>query len=70
MEFLISRWSSESYTFIAAWGELFLTLEDVIVLPSLPLCGESRAIKMPEDFDEITLAAEAERRLSILNKTD
>lgn len=29
LEFLISRWSVESHTFIAVWGEFGPTLEDV-----------------------------------------
>lgn len=50
LEFLISRWSTESHTFVTAWGEFCPTLEDVTVLTSLPVFGESMAIKMPEKF--------------------
>lgn len=53
LEFLISRWSVESPTFIASWGESCPTLKDVVVLTSLPIFGESRAIKMPEDLTRL-----------------
>lgn len=51
LEFLISRWSIESHTFVAAWGGFGRTLEDVVVLTGLPIFRESRAIAMPEDLD-------------------
>lgn len=37
LEFLISRWSVESHTFVAAWGEFGPTLEDVIVPTGLAI---------------------------------
>lgn len=35
MEFLISRWSIKSRTFITVWGEFCPTLEDVVVFLSV-----------------------------------
>lgn len=46
LELLISWWSTESHTFVAAWDEFGPTLEDVVVLTGLPIFGESRAIAM------------------------
>lgn len=43
-------------------------MEDVIILTDLPVFGESRAIKMFEDSDEIALGVEGEKRLGLLNK--
>lgn len=67
LEFLISRWSIESHTFIAAWGEFGLTLEDVVVLAGLPVCGDSRAIVMPGD-SSTKLDEEGKIRLGLLNE--
>lgn len=39
--FLVSRWSSHSHTFVAAWGEFCLSLEDVEMLTNLPLFGHT-----------------------------
>lgn len=63
MEFLIFGWSNESHTFVEAWKEFSPTLKDVIVLTSLPVFGETRTIKMPEDSDGITLGEEICYRL-------
>lgn len=30
LEFLVSRWSMESHTFVVAWGEFTPTVEDVL----------------------------------------
>lgn len=67
LEFLISRWSIESHTFVAAWGELYPTLEDVAGLTGLSIFGESRAIAMPRDLD-VKLDEEGEIRLGLLNE--
>lgn len=56
LEFLISRWTVESHTFIEAWGQFCPTLEDVIVLTGLSL-WRSRAITMLEDSDKVALGA-------------
>lgn len=61
-------WSIESHTFVAAQHEFYPTLEDVIVLTSLPVFGEARTIKMLEDSDEITLGKEDKQKLETLNK--
>lgn len=42
LEFLLSRWSTETHSFIAAWGEFGPTLEDVAVLTSLPIFGDTQ----------------------------
>lgn len=42
LEFLLSRWSTEIHSFIAAWGEFGPTLEDVVMLTSLPTIPRSR----------------------------
>lgn len=61
MEFIMSRWSIESHAFIVAWGEFCLTLEDVVILTGLSIFREARTIKLPREFDEITLDAEGKR---------
>lgn len=35
IEFLISRWNMETYTFVTSWGEFSPTLEDVSVMFNL-----------------------------------
>lgn len=44
LELLVSRWSTESYTFVTVWGKFTLTLEDVASLTMLPLFGEANAM--------------------------
>lgn len=46
LEFLISHWSVETHTSIAASGEFGPTLEDVVALTCLPIFGETNAIKI------------------------
>lgn len=58
MELLVSRWSIESHSSIAGWGKLHPTLKDVMVLTNLPLSGEARAIKLPEDIVKVALDEE------------
>lgn len=41
-EFLMLRWSIETHTFVASWGEFGPTLEDVVALTSLPLLGDAQ----------------------------
>lgn len=41
LAFLVSRWSSHSHTFVAAWGEFCPSLEDVAMLTNLPLFGHT-----------------------------
>lgn len=67
MEFLVSRWSTESHTFIVWWGEFCPTTEDVIVLTG-PLFGETRTVKLLDDSEEIVLNRESDRKLEALNK--
>lgn len=42
LEFLVLRWSIETHTFVASWGEFGPTLEDVVALMSLPLFGDAQ----------------------------
>lgn len=51
----MKTWSTESYNFTATEGEFCPILEDVIVLIGLPLFGEVRTIKLPEDTVEVAL---------------
>lgn len=67
LEFFISRWSVESHTFVAAWGEFGPTLEDVVVLIGLPVFGEVEAIAISND-SSVKLDDEGEIRLSLLNE--
>lgn len=53
---------------MVAWDKFGPTLEDVAVLTSLPIFGESRAIAMPGD-SEVQLDLESEIRLVLLNET-
>lgn len=50
LEFLISRWSVESHTFVTAWGEFYPTLEDVAMLTGLPLLGGSEGCRTAREF--------------------
>lgn len=42
LEFLLSRWNTETHSLVAAWGEFGPTLEDVLVLTSLPIFGDTQ----------------------------
>lgn len=53
LEFLIAWWSTESQTFVTAWGEFYFTLEDVVVLIGLSLFEETRAVKLPEEAKKL-----------------
>lgn len=44
LEFLISHWGVERHTFVAALGEFWPMLEDVMNLTTLPPYGETNAI--------------------------
>lgn len=61
MEFLFSRWSTKSHTFVAAWGKFCPTLKDVVVVIGLPLFGEAITIKLLVDSDKIALDREGEK---------
>lgn len=67
LEFLISRWSTESHTFVAAWGEFGPTLEDVVVLMGLPVFGEVQAVSIADD-SSVSLDVDGEIRLTLLNE--
>lgn len=66
-EFLFSRWSTESHTFVTAWGEFCPTLEDVVVLTGLPLFGGANTIVMPRSSNLI-LDKDDKVRLILLNE--
>lgn len=61
LAFLISRWSSYSHTFIAAWGEFCPSLEDVFMLTGLSTFGDYHTVDALDD--------EGERLLALLHKT-
>ncbi|KAI5324075.1 hypothetical protein L3X38_033148 [Prunus dulcis] len=49
---VVRRWSTEMHTFICSWGEFTPTLEDVVNIFHLPLCGSQdpfRIMLAPED---------------------
>lgn len=48
LEFLISRWSTESHTSLAAWGEFGPTLEDAL-LDNVASVHETHATNMVLD---------------------
>lgn len=61
MELLILRWSIESHIFVVAWGEFRPTLEDVVALTVLPVFKELKTIKLPQDYEEVSLDEGAKR---------
>lgn len=67
LEFLNSRWSVESHTFVMAWVEFCSTLEDIVVLTGLPLLGEPKATVLSEGSDGI-LDDEDEVSMTVLNE--
>lgn len=46
LTFMISRRSIETLTFVAAWKEFGLSLENVVALTCLPMFRETNAIKI------------------------
>lgn len=52
LEFLISRWSIETHTFVTSWGDFGLSLEDMPMLTSLSLFGEAYASSFYPDGEE------------------
>lgn len=52
LSFLVSRWSSHSHTFVAAWGEFSPSLEDVVVLVGLPIFGVYHVVDCLNDEGE------------------
>lgn len=59
LSFLLSRWSSHSHTFVAAWGEFSPPLEDVVFLTGLSMFGVHHAVDV--------LNGEGERMLGLLH---
>lgn len=55
--FLISRWSTETHTFVVSYVEFISSLENVVVLTLLPLFGDAHSSR-------VTLSGEANRRSS------
>lgn len=55
-ELIVSRWSYESHTFVAAWGKFTHILKDVTILTILPMYGEANAVGVIlEDDDGVKL---------------
>lgn len=44
LAFLLSRWSVNTHTFVAAWGEFSSSLEDVTLLIGLPVFGNVQVL--------------------------
>lgn len=57
LEFLVSRWSSESHTSIAAYGEFGPTIGDVSAIILLSMFGNTHAmgIILDEEKEELEL---------------
>ncbi|XP_059670029.1 uncharacterized protein LOC132315695 [Cornus florida] len=55
---LLSRWSCETHTFVASWGEFAPSLEDISVLLHLPVFGaaDSDLSMVSEEDQEIVVA--------------
>lgn len=68
IEFLISRWSTESHNFIATWDEFCLTLEDIVVFTIFPCLEKQRPSSYLMVLKKISLDGEGERKLEALNK--
>lgn len=60
LSFFISRWSSYSHTFIATWGEFYLSLEDVYMITGLLTFGDYHAVDALDDEGERLLAVRHE----------
>lgn len=45
-EFLMLRWSTETHTFVTAWGEFGPTLNDVAVMASPPILGDALRVEV------------------------
>lgn len=58
----MSRWSTETHTFVAVRGELSLSLKDVAKLTSLPSLGEDHATG-------ITLKEEDQKKVDYVTKS-
>lgn len=67
LKFLISRSSVELHMFVPAWGEFCPTLEDVVMLTSLPLLREVKTVMIPGS-SELILDDGDEARLIVLNE--
>lgn len=67
-EFLMSRWSTGTHTFVTAWGEFAPTLEDVALLTSLSMSGEAQVSNLDVSMGENKKRIEA--LASFLSKTE
>lgn len=61
LEFLISKWSAESHTVVAAYGEFAPLLEEVSALTMLPLFGYTHSMG-------VVIDKKSQEKLDILNK--
>lgn len=46
IEFMMSRWSTETHTSVTAWGKFSPTLEDVTTLASSLILGEAYVVNV------------------------
>lgn len=49
LAFLLLRWSTSSHTFVAVWGELYRSLEDVAMLTRLPQFGNVNTVDILDE---------------------
>lgn len=52
LEFFISRWSNETHTFVASWGEFGPSLEDVARSTSLSMFDEAHGTSLYPDGED------------------
>lgn len=67
LEFLMSRWSTETCTFTASSGEFGPNLEDVVMLTSLPVFGDAQVANL--NFVEGASRERHNAIMSFLSKT-
>ncbi|XP_059656851.1 uncharacterized protein LOC132303569 [Cornus florida] len=65
---LISRWSTDSHTFVASWGEFSPTLEDVAVLYRLPILGDNDVNLIDLAPEDQTVVADLKRCATIASE--
>lgn len=64
IEFLVSRQSIATHTFVA-WGEFGQALEDGVAFTCLHMFREAKAIKLVGDFGEVTLDEVDKKKLEV-----
>ncbi|XP_078148876.1 uncharacterized protein LOC144544295 [Carex rostrata] len=58
---LVSYWCEETNTFLFPWGEVTITLEDIIILSGLSVLGEPVKSPMAEEMKEVDSRLNEER---------